>query len=453
MDNQTNSNKNFLIIAVAIVIIIVGAAGFILGKYSDNIPAKVAELEEEKNEVAEKETGKCAFIQNISEKNQCWIDLAKEEKDESHCKKISADFPEIRGDCYTKLAILKDDSLICEKVITASLHKSCLEYFEGNDKKDETKDETADWKSYKNKKYGYSFKYPKDCFYGPMPKYCKQKPPEERPAECLCFLDGENQDSVFIQSLTKDKDKFALATFSIFHPDSSYYNTSADTDLIEWLKKNFSELHKSIPDEPNMKIDGIDAVKIYTPFSGQAGSAEDIYFIKNGKLLHIYIIEVDNAENRKLYDQILSTFKFTETDETANWKVYENKEYGFEMKYPEDFFTEQVLQPKTKVIQCDYANFVDNCPTKIITVNDVPFCLQKTSSAAAGTAYTTYNYTAIKNKECFVVSFTVSYPDCSNYLPINNQEIQKAYDKCILDNEITKPRIINQIVSTFKFTD
>jgi hypothetical protein len=310
MDNQNFQKGNiFLIIAIIVGVFTIGAIGFASWKYFEDDSNDKNIL---KNEIAkppiEKETGKCASIKNINVKNQCWANLAKETKDENYCKKISADFPEVRGDCYTELAILKDDSLICEKIISGSLHKSCLEYFEGNNEKDET----ANWKVYENKKYGYSFKYPKDCFYGPMPKYCKQKPPEERPAECLCFLDGENQDSVFIQSLIKDKDKFALATFSISHPDSSYYDTSADTDLIEWLKKNFSELHKNIPDKPNMKIGRIDAVKIYTPFSGQAGSAEDIYFIKNGKLLSIHIIEVDNVENRKLYDQILSTFKFTD---------------------------------------------------------------------------------------------------------------------------------------------
>ena len=166
--NKVNSNKNFLIVTIVIAIIAVGAGGFILGKYYSDISKEATEIYEsgeDESEIAEKETGKCVSIQNINEKNQCWIDLAKEEKDESHCKKISADFPEIRGDCYTKLAILKDDSLICEKVITASLHKSCLEYFEGNDEKDET----ADWESYKNEEYGFSFKYPQFLkFYKPQ---------------------------------------------------------------------------------------------------------------------------------------------------------------------------------------------------------------------------------------------------------------------------------------------
>lgn len=136
-------------------------------------------------------------------------------------------------------------------------------------------------------------------------------------------------------------------------------------------------------------------------------------------------------------------------DETARWKTYRNKEYGFEMKYPEGFFP---LVPKAEVIQCDYANFADKCLlSERITINNVPFCREKVSGAGLGTTYITHYYTTVIDKECFVVSFTVPYPNCSNLLPIKSQEIQEAYDKCKLDNEVTKPETINQILSTFKF--
>lgn len=47
-----------------------------------------------------------------------------------------------------------------------------------------TEQPTDDWHVYRNEKYGYSFMYPPDCIYGPMPGECKQDPPEERNPEC-----------------------------------------------------------------------------------------------------------------------------------------------------------------------------------------------------------------------------------------------------------------------------
>ncbi len=424
--NSTNPNKNFLIIAIIIGIIAVGAGGFILGKYYNDISketAKVYESGPDASKIAEKETGKCASIQNISEKNQCWTDLAKEEKDENYCKKISADFPEARGDCYTELAIIKDDSLVCEKIISGSLHKSCLEYFEEND----GKDEMADWKIYENEKYGYEIKYPSNWNLAEINK---------DPFNMTIWEgDGLNKDNIQMVEV------YGFVSRGFIEGNLDY--------LKKRLKTEFNKMKE---------ISITNGRGFYWINETKGGSSPSIYLVgKNHLFLMTYNIFEDTenalAQSELIFNQIISTFKFTESNEISDWKTYKNKEYGFEMKYPEDFFTEQVLQPKTEVIQCDYANFVNNCPTEIITVNDIPFCLQETGSAAAGTAYTTYNYTAIRNKECFVVSFAVPYPNCSNYLPINNQEIQKAYDKCILDNEITKPKIIDQIVSTFKFTE
>jgi hypothetical protein len=166
----------------------------------------------------------------------------------------------------------------------------------------------ADWNTYKNEKYGYSFKYPAYCFYGRMPSDCKEKPPEERRAECLCFLDGENPDNVFMQTFLKDGDQLTLAEFRVSHIDTPVYNPPPGTELISWIKENYSEMFEEIPDEPNMDFSGIPAVRILSPQSPMAPSYVDIYYIKNDILFHIKILDVDNEVNIELYDQILSTF-------------------------------------------------------------------------------------------------------------------------------------------------
>jgi len=171
---------------------------------------------------------------------------------------------------------------------------------------------TFDWNSYENEKYGYSLKYPQPCLYGPLPGYCKQSPPGERPQECLCYFNAENPDDVSLGTYTGTKSDLTGASFIVFHSIyADYYSPPVGTDLVEWVKENFS-YYDDIPGEINMEIDGIPAVKVYTSQSPMAWSQEDIYFIKNDKVFQISMLNVDNKDNRALYDKILSTFKVSE---------------------------------------------------------------------------------------------------------------------------------------------
>jgi hypothetical protein len=75
-----------------------------------------------------------------------------------------------------------------------------------------------------------------------------------------------------------------------------------------WVKENFSEMFEDIPEEPNMEISGIPALRIYSPGSPMAPSREDIYYMRDNLLFRIYMLDVDNDDNKELYEQILSTF-------------------------------------------------------------------------------------------------------------------------------------------------
>ena len=171
---------------------------------------------------------------------------------------------------------------------------------------------TTEKNIYTNEKYGYTFMYPTDCYFGQMPRDCKEKPPEERRAECLCFLDSTNPDRIFLQAFLGDIDQLSLAQFVVSHSDSPVFNPPRGTDLASWINQNFSEMFEDIPDESNMDLNGIQAVRVIHPRSPQSPGFENIYYFHNDILFQIQLLSVDNADNVELYDQMLASFRLEE---------------------------------------------------------------------------------------------------------------------------------------------
>ncbi|MDI6603490.1 MAG: hypothetical protein QME57_05325 [Patescibacteria group bacterium] len=58
---------------------------------------------------------------------------------------------------------------------------------------------------------------------------------------------------------------------------------------------------------------------------------------------HLYVIlvltssEIFQPIPKDILNQMLSTFRFIEVEETANWKTFKNRDYGFEIKYPQNW--------------------------------------------------------------------------------------------------------------------
>jgi hypothetical protein len=167
------------------------------------------------------------------------------------------------------------------------------------------------WQVYENEDYGYSFRFPAGCTFGPMPPDCKQKPPDERPAECLCFLNAENPNEVFLQAFLGDEE-LTLTGFTIAHFETPLYNPPIATDLVEWLRESFIGRLPHIPNAVNAEVDGLPAVRITTPSSPMAISIDEIYVLSDGRLFQIRMTDVDADRNVRFYEQLLSTLRFTE---------------------------------------------------------------------------------------------------------------------------------------------
>jgi hypothetical protein len=142
---------------------------------------------------------------------------------------------------------------------------------------------------------------------------CKQNPPEERQPECLCFLDAEDPYAVWMQSFVGDPTEgLILVSFYVASHDTSAYNPPEGEDWVKWLKETWSWLSDEMPDEANQTFGGLPAVRIYTPGGGGGSSAENIFVVKDGKLISISMINVELEEQREFYELILATFKFSE---------------------------------------------------------------------------------------------------------------------------------------------
>ena len=145
-------------------------------------------------------------------------------------------------------------------------------------------------------------------------------------------------------------------------------------------------------------------------------------------------------------------------DETAGWQTYRDEEYGFEFKYPEEFFH---WKPEVKISDCDNVKFPAECPDietasapfppteEKITIKNIPFCLKKTGEGAAGSTYVSYYYTTIKDKKCLTMYLVLRYTNCGVF----GSPDEEAYQKCEYENKVTKPEILNQILSNFRFSE
>ena len=163
---------------------------------------------------------------------------------------------------------------------------------------------------YRNDGFGYSFQYPASCTFGPMPEECKQNPPEKLSEECLCFLNAEAPNNVFLQTFQDDGDSLTLSSITIVHSKAPAFNPPPEVKLVPWLKDNFYEMYGDIPEKPNATLGGVPAVEIKIPPTPSTYSHQDIFLIKDNKLFRITLLNPNNKGNQALYKQILSSFSW-----------------------------------------------------------------------------------------------------------------------------------------------
>jgi hypothetical protein len=170
-------------------------------------------------------------------------------------------------------------------------------------------DEFENWNIYRNEEYGFEIKFPNNWAYHVNDYETQQLIcfyPGKYPGDCPGIL-SVSWNIDFQERYTKTKQLF-----------------EKDYDVIESI----------------ISIDDTEG-KLLT-IKDTTGFSKSVFFEKENYIYNFAII----VEEEFLFNQILSTFKFIEPSETANWKTYQNEKYRFEVRYPGDWQFEESANPE-----------------------------------------------------------------------------------------------------------
>lgn len=184
-------------------------------------------------------------------------------------------------------------------------------------------DQTAGWKTYTNTQYGYQVSYPAEAGIEEAAGYAMSYK-NINPEACVKISYKEG----YVYIATPDNQEVCGGVTGLGIGDTEFQDTAKIGDesynMSGWKLLGTGEYLSTILSNGTKITYGV--------------------WLQNGE-------KIDGDEYQNIQDvikMILSTFKFiTPIDETAGWKTYTNNEYGFEIKYPENYF--QNIDTKQKV--------------------------------------------------------------------------------------------------------
>jgi len=284
--------------------------------------------------------------------------------------------------------------------------------------------EATDWKTYRNKEYGFEMKYP----------------PSFTTMNSVLFM--KDQEDYYYITVHDPLDYGGYYT-DAFIPWKGKIRCLDLLPLNEWMQAMFWERGADFPPTLTpIKMGGIDGFSFYERLQPiQISPTSCVRKDDRTYCFHRYLERGSIAE----YNQMLSTFKFIgEEDESFDWENYGDEQMGIEFKCPKNL---PIHCSKVATIECQYYDIPRDgkCAYyELAILNDIPYCLQKSDSW--------YNYQTIKDGKCFSISFSIDYMAPSILCTNMGEPESEAYKTCKHNQEMI-PVIVNQMLSTIKFLE